>query len=181
MTLFTKLHEITGRDLQLNETQLDKLFKDTWNPSNFLNRQSIIQYFPQLLERFPWLEVYSKIQSIQASSNREEYDPWKTDFTPLIKKGFESGLINPSNPADLEIIYQFISKFGMSNLPTIFKWFVTISNAHTIEELPPKLKTDFSRAGLHPEKFTQPKELINELIQLMDKLLEDLLHDKIPE
>ncbi len=181
MTLFTKLHEITGRDLQLNETQLDKLFKDTWNPSNFLNRQSIIQYFPQLLERFPWLEVYSKIQSIQASSNREEYDPWKTDFTPLIKKRFESGLINPSNPADLEIIYQFISKFGMSNLPTIFKWFVTISNAHTIEELPPKLKTDFSRAGLHPEKFTQPKELINELIQLMDKLLEDLLHDKIPE
>jgi hypothetical protein len=88
----------------------------------------------------PWSEGLAKIAAIQKQTTRDEFNPWRTQLIPLIEKTMNSNIISIEQKEDGVDLYEYVSRFGMRDMPLIFKLFLEVRRCSSIDVMDDSLK-----------------------------------------
>lgn len=86
-------------------------------------------------EQIPWSSSIEKLLHTQKRVTRQEYDPWLTDLSPLVKNMIEKKILDAQVSKDGELVDDFVQRMGMKNLPTYFELFSVIKRSPSVAEL----------------------------------------------
>ncbi len=125
----------------------------------------------------PWLE---RLENLQAHTGNKQYDPWITDLHPLVYE--ENSRLDEKSEDGGEVVYEFVRRFGMVNLPTIFSWHLAIQQARDIKSISENIRQDMEKAlGKNFRKMPNKGFLYLEIKKFIKTLQRELLEDGIPQ
>lgn len=134
---------------------------------------------------FPWSESLQKIEGIQKQVKRAEYDPWKTQFMPLLRSHLETRdmdgnrRISLANPEDGEMFFDYFQRFGMKNLPLTFSLFSQIYKSKHADLIPPLVEVELLKTfniNVH-ELCKKDKTNIGLVLSELEKVLPKMIGD----
>ncbi len=148
------------------------------------DRKDILDHFL----KNPWIHALMRIKKIQEINQNEENDPWKKELQPFLADIFSKGDISMENSDDTELLVGFIKKYGMLNLPVVFRVYSVCSRARSWDDIPEEVIVLFESCGVkvraqNAEKswrFPSPKSLLSELEKIVRGFQTELLADQIP-
>ena len=132
----------------------------------------------------PWAGMLRRLQKVQGMSKNEAHDPWRTDLEPLIAEMKDLNILDMHSKEDGEIVFKFISEFGMMNTPIIMHVFAESQRVSKTEEMSEEAKAHLSEfiGASRLAKLEKPKDVVNEIRQRKRKIVKDLLADgKVPK
>ena len=133
-----------------------------------------------VLGRDAWAPAYKRMLNLQGRSSRAMYDPWVTDFDPLVDRLAKAGMIDRENAEDGEIALEFVRQFGMTNAPMLAETFVELRRGKTFAELSEVQRRRLTETiGKRVERMTT-EQLVNEMKLTRARLVGELLNDEIP-
>lgn len=133
-----------------------------------------------VLGRDAWAPAYKRMLGFQARSSRAAYDPWVTDFDPLVDRLSKAGTIDRARAEDGETMLEFVRQFGMSNAPLLAEIFVELRRGKEFAELPEAQRRRLTETiGKRVERMTA-EQLVNEMKLTRARLVGELLNDAIP-
>ncbi len=131
--------------------------------------------------RTPWHDMLQRLKKIQARSENKEHDPWENQLDPLVAEAEKEGLISQSKYEDGELLIDFVKRYGMNNLPNIFRWTVWTGRAKTIDDLTPAQKQEIANGlGIKAEKFKNKGQMHVELKRMQEEIRTAMFADGIP-
>ncbi|MDP2630445.1 MAG: hypothetical protein Q8P56_03490, partial [Candidatus Uhrbacteria bacterium] len=134
-----------------------------------------------ILSDIPWGTMYQRLEKVHPPSPNAEYNPWSTDFDPLIKHACTEKLLDPENKKDADIVFDFVQTYGMYNIPTVLRWHVALSRTRSIADLPEDIKDDIEKT-LHVKiaDLQQKGDITRAIERFRLHLQSELLADRIP-
>jgi hypothetical protein len=142
--------------------------------------------FESIWKTKPWLVAISKLQSIQAINNNEKNCPWVLELKPLLKTIFNEKFVSLDNPNDAELLFSFIKKMGMVNIPSVFKIYAECFRNNSLSELSNETINELNELGIKLKKpngewkFSDTKNVFAELNNYVNNFRKTLLSDSIP-
>ena len=128
-------------------------------------------------EVFPWAESLEKIEGIQKQSKREEYDPWRTQFLPMLDQFVKDRTISMVNKEDGKLVLNYFERFGMKNISRIFPLFVEIYRSNNVDSVPVPTKEILKKSfnidadDLCKNDKTNIKLILSELEKMLPKMI----------
>jgi len=134
-----------------------------------------------VVDRDAWAPSYKRLLGFQARSSRAAYDPWVTDFDPLVERLAKDGLLDREKAEDGETALEFVRQFGMSNAPLLAEIFVGLRRGKKFADLSDAQRRRLTETiGRRVERMTT-EQLVNEMKLTRARLVGDLLNDTIPK
>ncbi len=133
-----------------------------------------------VLGRDAWAPAYKRMLNLQGRSSRAMYDPWVTDFDPLVDRLAKAGMIDREKAEDGEIVLEFVRQFGMTSAPMLAETFVELRRGKKFAELSEAQRRRLTETiGKRVERMTN-EQLVNEMKLTRARLVGELLNDEIP-
>ena len=161
------------------------LKEGTIDPFSFEKKMELLSLLqtesPETLAQQPWAgeQTIEQLLKLQARSQNEEYDPWKTDLFPLVKSLEAIKLLDLSRPEQGQQLIEFVKRFGMSNLKKIARIFFELSGENGLSKESSVILEEFLKKKI--EAGSKDKSILNELEREQRWLLKQLLADEIPK
>lgn len=147
---------------------------------------SFLYEFLSRVEKDTWVQMFKKMEKVQAFVERAEHDPWINQLKPLLARCIKDGTLSVSRPEDAEILLSFVGEFGMVNLPHLFAVHADTARTVEMEKLPPKTLQYITEFGVKVKntqgewRFKNPRELMNEVHRVISLFRTGLLSGEIP-
>jgi hypothetical protein len=133
----------------------------------------------------PWSEGLGKIAAIQKQATRDEFNPWRTHLIPLIEKAADSNILSLEQRDDGMHLYEYVSRFGMYDMPLMFKLFLDIQRCPSIDvmddSLKEKLRVSF---GIDAEKVCRKDKknmglILSELEKIGERVVRGIMEEDL--
>ncbi len=163
--------------IELYEIQPDD-FQQMLPPSVLMRELPVALH--SLLETDPWTPSLKRLVKIQGRSSRFEHDPWVTDLDPLVEKLTSSLMIDRNSKEHGLFLYEFVKLFGMVNTPLLAELFIELKQGRIFLQLThPQQQRLIETIGTRVARMSND-QLVNELKLTKQRLVNDLLADKMP-
>ncbi len=181
----SKIAELTQQSIEYQEVIREIVVE--WlkelTPSEYLDQIVILEpYLPKEIDvnQIPLTLAYKKLLNLQARSSKGEYDPWKTDLDPLVKSAENDDLIKKDDVKSLDALIDYVQNYGMSNLPTLYKWHAKLSEVGNLNELSEDVRKEIEAdLGIRLDKFKNRGELTKEIKKFRKSVQESILMDEV--
>ncbi|MFZ6015294.1 MAG: hypothetical protein ACOYUZ_02965 [Patescibacteria group bacterium] len=198
-----KPEDVQGKDFSLRQLAImDRL---NLYPDEPEERMAIHR---ELSEKGNKVELVSKMlkaRNVSSPAKRAEYCPWQNELMPLIHSFWHRFTFPDSVECgrNVEALIFYIQKFGMKNLPLlaesvmdlyVYRQLLSDENEeeavknlwikYTLSESGIRTKHFFDTHGIEIKEIRKPQDidkLIDRLHQIIEKIKEDVLNDRMPD
>lgn len=163
------------------------------------HRVPFLSKFSEVWSGDAWVSMFENLAHVQKPSASAEHDPWRTEFSALMKRlqggktdsyGEElPAVIDIHNPEDSKIVRRFILDMGMINSPQWFAVYTACLRTKQLADLPQKMIDDLSELGLslykktntgNTPRFQNTASVLPEIAKLKFRFQSELLAGRLP-
>jgi hypothetical protein len=144
--------------------------------------------FPSKKKKFfaeiiPWSSALEQIYNIQRRASKEKHDPWVKELDPLLRHAINGNLISLNSAEDGRLMYEFVSRFGMRDLPNLFELYLKVRQTKSVDTMDDALKQELLSAfGIDAEKVCRKDKtnmglVLSELEKVEAAIRSDIIAD----